>query len=84
MHLSARTAYAQEAGQPGQPAVEAPDARTLVVRARWLIDGISDKPRRNVQIVIRGNRIVDVLSANSPALPADEWVMRDGAVFEPH
>jgi imidazolonepropionase-like amidohydrolase len=50
-------------------------ANTVVVRARWLIDGTSDKPRRNVQIVIRGNRIVDVIPANSPSLPEDARVI---------
>jgi imidazolonepropionase-like amidohydrolase len=51
------------------------EAKILVVRARWLIDGTSDKPRRNVQIVIRGDRIVDVIPANSPSLPEDARVI---------
>jgi imidazolonepropionase-like amidohydrolase len=62
--ICARAALAQET-----------EAKTLVVRARWLIDGTSDKPRRNVQIVIRGNRIVDVIPANSPSLPEDARVI---------
>jgi imidazolonepropionase-like amidohydrolase len=53
----------------------AQEEKTLVVRARWLIDGTSDKPRRNMQIVIRGNRIVDVIPANSPSLPEDARVI---------
>ncbi len=32
----------------------------IVVRARTLIDGIHGEPRRDVEIVIRGNRIVEV------------------------
>ena len=31
-----------------------------VVRAQWLIDGTSEKPRHGVDIVIRGNRIAEV------------------------
>jgi imidazolonepropionase-like amidohydrolase len=60
-------------------AADASDARALVVRAQWLIDGSSDKPRHNVQIVIRGNRIVDVIPANSPALPEEAQVLDLGA-----
>jgi imidazolonepropionase-like amidohydrolase len=67
-----RTGLAQEAIHA---AASAPEARLLVVRARWLIDGTSDKPRRNVQIVIRGGRIVDVIPANSPALPEEAQVI---------
>jgi imidazolonepropionase-like amidohydrolase len=62
--ICARGALAQES-----------EEKALVVRARWLIDGTSDKPRRNVQIVIRGNRIVDVIPANSPSLPEDARVI---------
>jgi imidazolonepropionase-like amidohydrolase len=58
----------------GAGAALAQDAnpRTIVVRAQWLIDGTSDKPRHNAEIVIRGNRIVEVRAANSgtPAAPA--------------
>ena len=43
----------------------------VVVRAQWLIDGIADKPRHNMEVVIRGNRILEVRPANSQALPAD-------------
>ena len=65
--ICGRAALAQETN----PAT----ANAVVVRARWLIDGTSDKPRRNVQIVIRGNRIVDVIPANSPSLPEDARVI---------
>jgi imidazolonepropionase-like amidohydrolase len=70
--ICARAALAQETTAP---AANASEGKTLVVRARWLIDGTSDKPRRNVQIVIRGNRIVDVIPANSPSLPEDARVI---------
>ena len=51
------------------PAANTGDAATLVVRAQWLIDGIADKPRHNMEVVIRGNRIVEVRAGNSQALP---------------
>lgn len=70
--MCAGAALAQE---PNQPAANASDGKVLVVRARWLIDGTSDKPRHNVQIVIRGNRIVDVIPANSPSLPEEARVI---------
>ena len=60
-------------------AAPAPEARLLVVRAQWLIDGTSDKRRHNVQVLIRGNRIVDVLPANSPALPEEAQVIDLGS-----
>src|SRR5450631_2417675 len=74
--LYMRAGLAQETS-PG--AARAADPRPLVIRALWLIDGASDKPRRNVQIVIRGNRIVDVIPANSPSLPADADVIDLGS-----
>ena len=57
------------------PAASTPDAPTVVVRAQWLIDGTAEKPRRNMEIVIRGNHIVDVHAANSQALPAAAQVI---------
>jgi imidazolonepropionase-like amidohydrolase len=74
--LCMRAGLAQETS-PGS--ASAADRRPLVIRALWLIDGTSDKPRRNVQIVIRGNRIVDVIPANSPSLPADADVIDLGS-----
>ena len=47
----------------------------VVVRARSLIDGISDKRRHNMEIVIRGNRIVEVRPANSTSLPPTAQVI---------
>jgi imidazolonepropionase-like amidohydrolase len=63
----ARAAFAQDANHG---VAGAADPRTVVVRAQTLIDGTADKPRRNVEILIRGNRIVEVRAANSQALPA--------------
>ena len=57
------------------PAANTPDAATLVVRAQWLIDGVADKPRHNMEVVIRGNRIVEVRAGNSQALPAAAQVI---------
>jgi imidazolonepropionase-like amidohydrolase len=65
--ICARAGLAQDAN-PTASGTSVP--RTVVVRAQWLIDGIADKARHNVEIVIRGNRIVEVRAANSQALPA--------------
>ena len=70
--MCAGAALAQEMNPA---AANASEGKTLVVRARWLIDGTSDKPRRNMQIVIRGNRIVAVIPANSPSLPEEARVV---------
>jgi imidazolonepropionase-like amidohydrolase len=72
----ARLGVAQEAGHAAASAAE---ARTVVVRAQWLIDGTGDKPRHDMDIVIRGNRIIDVHPANSQALPASAQVIDLGA-----
>jgi imidazolonepropionase-like amidohydrolase len=75
--MAARAGIAQDASQ----AAASPAAlRTVVVRAQWLIDGIADKPRHDMEIVIRDNRIVDVRPANSQALPAAAQVIDLGAV----
>src|ERR1700720_2993256 len=59
------------------PAADAPAMapNMVVVRAQWLIDGTAEKPRHNMEIVIRGNHIVDVHPANSQALPAAAQVI---------
>ena len=74
--ICARAGLAEEGGHT--PA-STPDARLVVVRAQWLIDGIADKPRHNVEIMIRGERIVDVHAANSLALPATAQLIDLGA-----
>ena len=63
----ARTLFAQQAAPPrdARPA----DAWT-VIRAGSLIDGKSDKPRRDQVIAIRGNRIESVSDAASAKIPA--------------
>jgi imidazolonepropionase-like amidohydrolase len=77
----ARLSLAQEAHPaPGASgAADAPNTRTVVVRAQSLIDGAADKPRHNMEVVIRGNRIVDVRPANSQAVPAAAHVIDLGA-----
>jgi imidazolonepropionase-like amidohydrolase len=74
--IAARAGIAQEASHT---AASPADLRTVVVRAQWLIDGIADKPRHSMEIVIRDNRIVDVRPANSQALPATAQVIDLGA-----
>src|SRR3981081_3055290 len=74
--ISARAGHTQEVNHA---AASPPVARTVVVRAQWLIDGTADKPRHNMEIVIRGNRIVDVRPVNSQALPAAAQLIDLGA-----
>jgi len=74
--MAARAGIAQDASHA---AVSPAALRTVVVRAQWLIDGIADKPRHDMEIVIRDNRIVDVRPANSQALPAAAQVIDLGA-----
>ncbi len=61
------------------PAAVTPDAPTVIVRAQWLIDGIAEKPRHNMEVAIRGNHILEVRPANSQALPATAQVIDLGA-----
>ena len=74
--ISARAGMAQDVNPA---AASTPAARTVVVRAQWLIDGTADKPQHNMEIVVRGNRIVDVRPANSQALTAAVQVVDLGA-----
>src|SRR3989440_627040 len=48
---------------------------TLIVRARSLIDGTNAQPRRDPEIVIRGNRIVDVYTAGAHPPPSGAQVI---------
>ena len=75
--ICARAGIAQEANRAiaGTP----PFTGTLVIRAQRLIDGTADKPRSNMEVVIRGNRIVEVRPMNSQALPAAAQVIDLGA-----
>ncbi|MHB8476556.1 MAG: metal-dependent hydrolase family protein [Steroidobacteraceae bacterium] len=61
------------------PAAVTPDAPTVVVRAQWLIDGVADKPRHNMEVAIRGNHILEVRPANSQPLPPTAHVIDLGA-----
>src|SRR5713226_6831828 len=74
--IAARAGIAQEASHT---AASPADLRTVVVRAQWLIDGVADKPRHSMEIVIRDNRIVDVRPTNSQTLPATAQVIDLGA-----
>jgi imidazolonepropionase-like amidohydrolase len=74
--LAGAASIGQEANHSAAgPAVE----RTVVVRAQWLIDGAADNRRRNMEIVIRGNRISAVRAVNSEPLPADAKLIDLGA-----
>src|ERR1700686_3727240 len=52
---------------------------TVIVRARSLIDGTSARPLRNPEIVIRGNRIVDVYMAGTHPPPSGAQVIDLGS-----
>jgi len=66
--LLAVLAIAQESGKPAVQAV-------TVIRAGTLIDGKSDKPRRDQVIVIRGNRIESVSDAANARTPEGATVI---------
>src|SRR5712691_3385138 len=51
----------------------------VIVRARSLIDGTSARPLPNPEIVIRGNRIVDVYTAGTHPPPAGAQLIDLGA-----
>jgi len=74
--VCARAAPAQEVNHAPE---STPGPRTVVVRAQWLIDGTADKPRRDMEILIRGNRIVEVRPANSRPPPAGADIIDLGA-----
>jgi imidazolonepropionase-like amidohydrolase len=61
------------------PAASTAAARAIVVRAQALIDGASAAARPNQEIVIRGNRIVDVHSVGVQPLPAGAELIDLGA-----
>ncbi len=68
--VCARAAMAQTENPPAAAA-----GAPVIIRAQTLIDGTSDKPRHNVEIVIQGNRIVAVRAAGSAATPAGAKVI---------
>jgi imidazolonepropionase-like amidohydrolase len=53
--------------------------RTVVIRAQTLIDGASDRPRSHVDIVIRGNRISEILQSGTHPLPAGAEIIDLGS-----
>jgi imidazolonepropionase-like amidohydrolase len=53
--------------------------RTVVIRAQSLIDGASDRPRTRVDIVIRGNRISEILPSGAHPLPAGAEIIDLGS-----
>jgi imidazolonepropionase-like amidohydrolase len=59
--LAQTTTSSQDVNRAGQ---------VLVVRAAALIDGSGAQPRRNQEIVVRGNRITEVYPIGSHPLPA--------------
>ena len=63
----ALTASAQQSPPPATP--------VTVIRAGTLIDGKSDRPRRDQVIVIRGNRIESVSDSASAKVPAGATVI---------
>ena len=56
-------------------AQQTPTAQVTVIRAGTLIDGKSDKPRRDQVIVIRGNKIESVFDAAAAKTPAGATVI---------
>jgi len=54
----------------------------LIIRGAILIDGSGGPPRGPVDIVVEGNRIVDVESVGTPYVPIDESERPDGATRE--
>ena len=58
----------------GTPAASTAD-RTLIVRARSLIDGTGAQPRTHQEILIRGDRIAAVYAAGSRPVPAGAEVI---------
>jgi imidazolonepropionase-like amidohydrolase len=61
----ARLCLAQEAASP----VVSPAAPAIVVRAAALIDGKSERPRANQEVLIRADRIVEIYPAGTRAAP---------------
>lgn len=73
----AQSCMAQESS--ATPAASAP-AHIIVVRARALIDGTNAQALRDPEIVIRGNRIVEVHAAGRKPPPSGAEVIDLGAV----
>ena len=65
----------QESGVPAAASA----AHVLIVRARTLIDGKSDRPRQNQEILIRGERIEAVYAAGTRPPPSGAEVLELGS-----
>ncbi|UCF19375.1 MAG: amidohydrolase family protein [Gemmatimonadota bacterium] len=72
---------AQEVEQEGQEVEQAPDRRPgegvgpfqrLIIRGATVIDGTGAPPRGPMDIVVEGNRIVEVRSVGVPGVPIDD------------
>jgi imidazolonepropionase-like amidohydrolase len=70
-----RLCVSQEAAAPAAAAA----SHVVIVRARTLIDGASDRPRQNQEILIRGDRIVAVYAAGTRPLAAGAELLDLGA-----
>src|SRR5690606_132407 len=82
----AAPAFAQRQSPPPSPARqpgegEGPFER-LIIRGATMIDGAGAPPQGPVDIVIEGNRIVDVRSVGYPGVPIDERRRPTGATKE--
>jgi len=55
-------------------------ARSIVISAAAMIDGSGTRPRTNVAVVVRGNRIVAIRDQGAADLPADAERLDLGAV----
>jgi imidazolonepropionase-like amidohydrolase len=69
----------KEATAPPTPVVNA-GPHTIVLRAQALIEGTNAPPRRRVDIVIRGNRIVQIVETGSHPLPPGADVVDLGSL----
>ena len=75
LSAAAMGAAVAAAGPAGPAATE----RMVVVRARWLIDGIAAERRSNPEVLIQGNRIVEVRTAGARPVPAETEVIDLGS-----
>ncbi len=69
--VATAAAAAQNLPAPARHEGEGPFSR-LILRGATLIDGTGAPPRGPVDIVVEGNRIVDVQSVGYPGVPTDE------------
>ena len=70
------TSAESAAAAAASPVQTASPERTVVIRAQSLIDGASERPRTHVDIVIRGNRISEILPSGAHPLPVGDGAPR--------